>query len=133
MIELNKVYKDRRGNDVRIICVDRKHPTHTIIGLVSYGSKTESISSFTEDGRFYYPGNSSDDLILPEDYSTYIDGEPVMVRINDESTWFRAYFAGVQDGKPTAWANGVTSWTRLNEPAIAWNQCRRPTKEELES
>lgn len=129
MIELNKVYKDRRGNDVRIICVDRQDDT-PIVGLLMM-EDVEYLACYTAGGQYIPDEPSANDLILPEDYSTYKIDEPVMVRINDESTWFRAYFAGVQDGKPTAWANGVTSWTRLNKPAIAWNQCRRPTPEEL--
>ena len=136
MIKLNKVYKDRSGNDVRIICVDRlfvcvdRLCDLPIVGLLNeYGS--ESIRSYTSTGRFVLEHDSAYDLILPEDYSTYVIDEPVMVRDGDSSAWGRSYFAGVSpvNGRPCAWDKQRTSWTETCR--VVWNQCRRPTKEEL--
>ena len=131
MIKLGETYKDKSGNDVRIICVDRKHPTHSIIGLIIVNDGCETHATFTKDGQFHFGCNSRFDLILPEDYSTYKIDEPVMVRDGDSSAWVRSYFAGVSpvDGRPCAWDKQRTSWTETTR--IVWNQCRRPTKEEL--
>lgn len=129
MIELNKTYKDKSGNDVRIICVDRKHQTHPIVGLTFDGASYEAYASFTEDGRFNYGCASIYDLILPEDYSTFKVDEPVMVRNRDNHEWQSENFAGVRDGKASTWVHG-TKWASDGGVAM-WNQCRRPTKEEL--
>ena len=129
MIELGKTYKDGLGRDVRIICVDRKHPTHSIIGLIIVNDGYETHETFTKDGQFHFGCNSSFDLILPEDYSTYIIDEPVMVRDSDSSAWVRSYFAGVSKDRATCWDKQRTSWTETCR--VVWNQCRRPTKEEL--
>ena len=48
MIELNKVYKDRRGNDVRIICVDRQDDT-PIVGLLMM-EDVEYLACYTAGG-----------------------------------------------------------------------------------
>ena len=128
MIKLGETYKDKCGNDVRIICVDRKHPSHSIIGLIIVNDGYETHATFTKDGRC----NSSFDLILPEDYSTYKIDEPIMVRDRDNEVWLRRYFAGVKDDKPCTWNCGATSWSVSSpEGMFPWNQCRRPTKEEL--
>ena len=131
MIELGKTYQDKSGNSVRIICVDRVHQTHPIVGLTFDEDTYEGYASFTKDGRFRYGSNSDYDLILPEDYSTYAIDEPVMVRDNDGDYWRESHFAGIQNGRPCAFHGGATSWTSNTKTAERWNQCRRPTKEEL--
>ena len=130
MIELNKVYKDRRGNDVRIICVDRQDDS-PIVGLLMM-EDGEYLACYTAGGQYIPDEPSANDLILPEDYSSYKIDEPVMVRDNDGAEWLRRYFAGVKADKPCAWDNGATSWSvGSSEDMLAWDQCRRPTKEEL--
>ena len=126
MIELGKTYKDNNGRDVRIICVDRKE-TYSVIGLIN----GDAIGCYTAKGM-YHGIPVKFDLVLPEDFRTYIIDEPVMVRDNDEEMWLRRYFAGVKDDKPCTWNCGATSWS-INSPEgmLPWNQCRRPTKEEL--
>ena len=129
MIELNKVYKDRRGNDVRIICVDRQDDT-PIVGLLMM-EDVEYLACYTAGGQYIPDEPSANDLILPEDYSSYKIDEPVMVRDYDSQTWDRRHFAGVKNGKPTVWLRGYTSWTNDEPDVSTWNQCRRPTPEEL--
>ena len=132
MIKLGETYKDKSGNDVRIICVD-KRGEFPIVGIVSINPRgKEEVKTYTSEGSYLVYEDSPHDLILPEDYSTYIIDEPVMVRDNDEEMWLRRYFAGVKDDKPCAWVGGTTSWTSGDPKNITlWNQCRRPTKEEL--
>ena len=126
MIKLGETYKDGNGNDVRIICVDRGG-YWSVVGLVD----NDILRIYTAEGKLDKSDESPYDLILPEDYSTYIIDEPVMVRDGDSSAWVRSYFAGVSpvDGRPCAWDKQRTSWTETTR--IVWNQCRRPTKEEL--
>ena len=132
MIKLGETYKDKCGNDVRIICVD-KRGNLPIVGIVSsnhFGE--EEVKSYTPEGTYWVKEGSDYDLIIPEDYSTYVIDEPVMVWDTDEEMWLRRYFAGVKDDKPCAWVGGTTSWTSDDPKNITlWNQCRRPTKEEL--
>ena len=128
MIELNKTYKDGLGRDVRIICVDAKDSDYPVIGLVTKGDDREFPCSYTKDGKYPYKTSVSD-LILPEDFRTFKIDEPVMVRDSDSSAWVRSYFAGVSKDRATCWDKQRTSWTETCR--VVWNQCRRPTNEEL--
>ena len=132
MIELGKTYQDKSGNSVRIICVDRKGGApFSVIGLCNECGM-EDIKSYTAEGTRHRVSGSGYDLILPEDYSTYVIDEPVMVRDTDEELWLRRYFAGVRGGRPCVFCGGATSWS-MDRPSdiLPWSQCRRPTKEEL--
>ena len=132
MIKLREVYKDRCGSDVRIICVD-KRGEFPIVGIVSINPRgKEDVMSYTSEGSYLVYEDSPNDLILPEDFRTYIIDEPVMVRDGDEDEWLRRYFAGVRGGKPCVFCGGATSWS-MDRPSdiLPWSQCRRPTKEEL--
>lgn len=126
MIKLGEIYKDKSGRDVRIICVDRKEK-YSVIGLIN----GDAIHCYTAKGT-YHGIPVKFDLVLPEDFSTYVIDEPVMVRDHDKEEWLRRYFAGVKADKPCAWDDGATSWS-VGSPdhMLAWDQCRRPTKEEL--
>lgn len=44
------------------------------------------------------------------DWSKIAVDTKVIVSENGDH-WFKRYFAGVKDGEPTAWDNGVTSWS----------------------
>ena len=125
MIELGKTYKDCYGTDMRIICVDRGG-YWSVVGLVD----NDILRIYTAEGKLNKSDESPYDLIIPEDYSTYKVDEPVMVRASEANEWKRMHFADVVNGMPYAWVNGETSWT--TNTAGNWNQCRRPTTEELE-
>ena len=131
MIELNKTYKDGLGRDVRIICVDF-NDQHPIIGIVS-GYLGDFIACFTAEGRYLLEEPSANDLILPEDFTKFEIDEPVMVRDFDFQEWGRWHFAGVaNNGKARTYVGGKTKWSSKGY-FLSWKQCRRPTKEELES
>ena len=132
MIKLGETYKDKCGNDVRIICVD-KRGNLPIVGIVSTeGCDKDYVETYTFEGKYLLYEDSDYDLILPEDFRTYKIDEPVMVRDSDEEGWLRRYFAGVKDDTPCAWTDGATSWSvGFSDDLLAWNQCRRPTPEEL--
>ena len=60
--------------------------------------------------------------------------EPVMVRNNPRDEWQKGYFAGVNAfGSALTWLYGATSWSVLIPVSSisSWNECRRPTKEEM--
>ena len=126
MIELGKTYPDKSGNSVRIICVD-KLGGDPIIGLFT-DLGTECVRAYQPNGSYCRMAHQFD-LILPEDYSTYVIDEPVMVRDRDEHDWSRRNFAEVENGKPCTWVSG-TKW-QSSDYTIPWDQCRRPTAEEL--
>lgn len=132
MISMNKKYQTRSGLPVRILCVDAKTEDYPVIGLISVktGEKT---SSFTKDGNFLTTGESGKyDLIEVSPYADFKVDEPVMVRDADSQPWQRRYFAKVDvDGNPTTWCDCATSWSVEGGAVIWWNQCRRPTPEEL--
>ena len=132
MIKLGEVYKDRCGSDVRIICVD-KQGNLPIVGIVNTeGCDKGYVESYTFEGKYLLYEDSEYDLILTEDFRTYKIDEPVMVRDNDEEEWLHKHFAGVKEDKPCTWNCGTTSWSVGSpEDMFPWNQCRRPTKEEL--
>ena len=130
MIELNKTYKDGLGRDVRIICVDRQDDT-PIVGLIMM-EDWEYLACYTAGGQYILEEPSANDLILPEDFRTFAIDEPVMVRDRDVGAWVTGNFAGVDfKGRALVWRCG-TKWHSEGE-TVSWNQCRRPTKEELES
>ena len=127
MIKLGETYKDKCGNDVRIICVDRQDDT-PIVGLLMMEDR-EYLAGYTAGGQYIPDEPSANDLILPEDYSSYKIDEPVMVRDYDENLWSKRNFAGVKNGMPSTWSFG-SKW-QSNGTAHEWNQCRRPTKKEM--
>ena len=132
MIKLGETYKNKCGNDVRIICVDKRGDL-PIVGIVSSNHcDKEEVMTYTTGGTYWLREWSDYDIIIHEDYSTYKIDEPVMVREGDTSTWNKRHFAGVSNGKPCTWYCGNTSWSHCDEgDAIPWRQCRRPTPEEL--
>ena len=55
--------------------------------------------------------------------------DPVMVRAVG-GNWYKRHFAGTSPtGKLMCFNNGGTSWT--TSVKVFWNECRRPTEEEL--
>ena len=130
MIKLGETYKNKCGNDVRIICVDKRGGL-PIVGIVS-SNHCDKVMTYTTGGTSWVREGSDYDLIIPEDFSMFEVDEPVMVRDIYGEMWLRRYFAGVKDDKPCTWCNGATSWSvDYSEDMLAWEQCRRPTKEEL--
>ena len=76
--EAGSTYKTRDGRSVRIVCDDRKHATHTLLGLVDSGG-TEDVVNFRADGKYYNADDveSPMDLVLPPReflVTVFIDG-----------------------------------------------------------
>lgn len=129
MIEINKKYRNRVGETVRIICVDRDDPEHPVIGLMRLSKDNdEVISTYTKDG-FYFSANDPCEYDLVEvssPWTEFVVDEPVLVRNEEREEWVRRHFAGVENGLPCCWDNGLTSWTSKHQEKFSWDYCIRP-------
>jgi len=133
-VEMSKKYRTRDGETVRILCTDRPDRSYPIIALTGEGGW--HLVSYTSGGYYSSGGlNSHYDLVEVTEWGDFQVDEPVMVRDKDDSEWERRYFAGVtKEGQPSTWRSGVTSWTNMDGcPTSCWDECRRPTEEELKS
>ena len=65
---------------------------------------------------------SVNNYILNQNYiENNIDWEkiPIDTKVlvsNDGETWYHRHFGGTQDGSPTVYADGKTSWTKIGKP-----------------
>ncbi len=132
VISMAKKYKNKHGDEVRILCVDRADKYYPVVGLATGEDGREVTATYTINGK-YYPSDRSDaDLVEISEWDDFKIDEPVMVRDADGIQWHRRHFARIEKGKPAAWENGKTNWTTSNNNQITtWEQCRRPTKDEL--
>ena len=130
-IEMNKKYRTRDGRPARVICVDAKS-TQPVVALVSRtrDETSEFIIRVSLKGEFYTGEKYELDLIEVTPYDDFKIDEPVMVR-NNAAEWERRHFAGISDkGSPMTWNHGMTSWSAA-ELKSSWDECHRPTPEEL--
>ena len=111
----------------------RSSATYPVIVLVLENTH-EYFRTYTKYGKHnIHEENHYLDLIEINEYDDFEIDEPVMVRNSTNTGWNRRYFAGIdENNEPTTYRNGETKWTNL-ESYVAWNYCRRPTKEELNS
>ena len=67
-ININKKYKTRTGETVRILATDRKDSVCPVVGLVTDDTGEENLMSWTETGKMLETGDSRNDLIevVPE-------------------------------------------------------------------
>lgn len=129
MIEMGKKYKTRDGRNARVLCVDFKSNA-PVIALISYPNGKELALNFDKNG---VKGSDQNlDLIEVKEWEDFKIDEPVMVRDCAKDEWLKRHFAGIKDGMPSAWSDGVTKWTNIGRQ-ITWQECRRPTPEELAS
>lgn len=126
MITMDKKYKYRNGQPARVLCVDRG----TYCPVVSV-SERGAINAHFADGHYGSGGDHNLDLIEVSPWEDFKIDEPVMVRNTIGKNWIRRYFAGVKHGTPTTFEGGKTSWPSAGLTSH-WDECRRPTEEELE-
>lgn len=134
MIDPTKKYRTRSGVAVRrVLCTDRAHPTHPVVVEWELGG----LSTYTKEGLLAGGTVSfEEDLIEVTPYADFKIDEPVMVRDGADDSWTKRHFAGVDNvGRAQTWGDGTTSWTKrdaqLDDWRSSWNECRRPTAEEL--
>jgi len=116
-LELNKIYRTRAGNKVRVVCIDRKTINDvSVIGLIIFDDNTESTALYYPDGNYLSSKINDNDLV--EEYSPWNDVEidtKILVRNNINNKWVPAYFAGYEYGVIKAFADGGTSWSRKDK------------------
>jgi len=124
--------KTRNGYPARIICDDAlgKFPIVALIELLG----GEQACWYTDEG-IDKDDASNFDLVEVSPYDDFRVDDPVMVR-DKFHYWYRRHFAGVdRDGIPKVFSRGCTSFTTDrfagDDEYEIWNECRRPTDEEL--
>ena len=130
LISMDKKYRTKEGDNVRIVCVDVNN-NYPILGLLMDSNGFEITQTYDPNGQYYSGISGVKDLVEVNEYEDFKIDEPVMMRMKNGVKWHERHFAGVDNGKPMAWANGETSWS--SHTTCAWDRCRRPTKEELNS
>lgn len=108
-IQMNKQYRTRDGQKVRILCVDRYSKDYPVVGLI--GNVTTA--NYTETGKYFTSGiDCAHDLI---EYNPAMDlkiDQPLWVRDSANDGWEPRHFARVdKKGRVCCWAGGCTSHT----------------------
>ena len=130
-IKMGKQYRTRDGVKVRILCVDADNEKYPIAGLLGSGEHSY-VELFTTEGLKYVGLTCAIDLVEVTPWDDFVIDEPVMVRMFGMVTWNRRYFAGVLSSERlTCFVDGNTEWT-ADKAVHIWDECRRPTEEELE-
>lgn len=57
--------KTRKGNDYRVVCVDKVGGNYPIIALVTRHDRQESVQAFRENGRYTLSGDGPEDILPP--------------------------------------------------------------------
>ena len=131
-ISMDKHYRTRDGQAVRVLCVDRKEEDYPVVALYADKDGEESVNCFTKTGAWLYGQKSAHDLIevVPYDYINIDD--PVYVRESTNAAWKKKHFAGVnKGGLPCIWAAGKTSFTDTASLKAPYKHCL--TVEEYEA
>lgn len=131
--EAGKKYILRNGDHYECLRTDLKNDDYPVVGIVTDSNGSQE--SEAHDLQGYYDKTvttfSSFDIIREATpWEDFEDNDPVMVRDNDVADWLPSYFSHEEDGKAHTYAYGATKWTGSNK-TVGWNQCRRPTEEEL--
>jgi len=131
-IEMGKKYRTKDGRSVRILCTDLIDDIFTVVAAVKDNDE-EYVERYTNDGRYWSCEKSHRDLVEVTEWDDFKVDEPVMVRDSEDTPWMQFHFAGVSDnGVPTVFAGGATSWSSSPDFCLYFRHCRRPTEEELQ-
>lgn len=125
-ISMDKKYKTVDGQPVQLISVSGRSQ-FPVVGYI--GGSTIPLC-WQMDGR-YYSGVVKNDLIEISPYGDFKKDDPVMVRDFDGEEWQKKHFAYEKDGRAYCHQDGCTSWSDSAMTQVWWEQCRKPTKEEL--
>ena len=102
-------------------------------GQVRYVSVTctDSLRTHGSDGRAPPMSCCDHDLIPYEPYSEYVIDDVVYVGDFKDDELMPAHWSGLdENGKPTTFINGGTSFTRSKEETIYWKFCEKANKED---
>lgn len=132
MISMDKIYKRQDKADAVVKFTDG--PPECPVGVIT----SNTLLAYGHDGfpifyeEWQKKGLTPMRLVEVSPYDDFKIDEPVMVRDDERHTWKPAYFAGARDDEAQAFSEGATKWSS-NTRSVGWNQCRRPTAEELAS
>lgn len=129
-IEIGKKYRTRDGKPVRVLCTDLNSDNYPVVACIEENDNFKHVRFFTADGKFNAGTTHYYDLIEVITLYDFKIDEPVMVRDYGNKDWHRRYFSGVVEGKASAWSCGSTRWSSGGDK-VRWDECRRPTPEEL--
>lgn len=126
-ISMDKKYRTRSGITIRrVLCTDGAASYYPVVAETVEGRIVQYDTRGNAAGGAY-----SLDLIEVSPYEDFKIDDPVMVKVNSCAGWYRRYFAGIApDGKPMAFVSGCDSWTS-HKVVERWDECRKPTAEEL--
>jgi hypothetical protein len=132
-ITMDKKYQTRNGHPARVLCIDLKNSHYSVVAAIDVYGDEETVRYYTSTGASMTTmEKTSLDLIEVQPYADFEVDDPVMVKDKHDKTWCRRHFAGVgEEGKATTFRSGNTSWTAGLANTMPWDQCRRPTEEEL--
>jgi hypothetical protein len=104
-------------------------------GGVSYVSVTKSgrLVTHRPNGTLQAFANDGFDLIPYEPYSDYELDDKVYVTDYESGIGIPAHWAGLdEDGRPTTFIEGGTSFTRMEGETVSWTFCKKakPTTED---
>ena len=126
LISMDKKYRTRDGNSVRILCTDLKDSRWKVVAAVTVpqlgvnGDSMEVIKVHSETGKF---GSAtvahSWDLIEVSPAEGYKVDDPVWVRDSKEEEWIPRYFAKYENDTFYAWVNGATSFSVNHQNDVA--------------
>ena len=95
-----------------------------VVGYTPHGTA----SQFQANGSSIYGGAK---LVEVSPYADFQIDEHVMVRDRDSTRWFRRLFSGVDKLTGLVTADFGPAWICQKASVETWQQCRRPTAEEL--
>ena len=105
----------------------------------SYPIQVNRHSSYTFDGKNAPRDKAPSAFIIPPQWLLEIigpkpcefsKGDKVMVRNCGDSKWYPRYFSHQDRDFYCCFADGSTEWSNSGE-MVQWEQCRKPTEEEL--
>jgi len=134
MISIDKTYERQDGAGAMVKFTDGPHGCP--VGVITCGIFVAYGHNMLPVGMDVHPAvYCAMRLVEVSQYADFKIDDPVMVRSSKGQDWNCRYFAGVGlDGNAKAFVGGANSWTKSGgDQGHTWNQCRRPTAEELAS
>lgn len=138
-LDLTKSYRTSTGHPVTVLSLNFRPSSASGLKaavLVHHEDHDDLITAELDGKPLYY--NFTLVEVGPYDHIEIDD--LVMVRDSADQPWVPRHFAGVFDGKPTAWVDGRTGWAlweRVKKQGLdlgkmrnTWEQCRSFTPEE---
>jgi len=121
-IDMTKKYRTRSGLSVRVLCVDLKNPTYSVLALVLDGDR--ELCVFAKSNGDLFAGNDVYGLVEVTPWSDLKIDDKVAVRASELHNWRPRYFAGLNEhGVPQAFTDGATSFSNEGCVSNDWTFC----------